>query len=66
MFAEELLNYNSNLVMASFDADSLFINIPLQETIDLGVELLFNDKPNIDGFTITDFMSYLPLPCLSY
>ena len=26
-----------------------------QETIDLSVELWFNDKLNIDGFTITDF-----------
>ena len=30
--------------MASFDVESLFINIPLQETIDLCVELLFNPK----------------------
>ena len=58
-FAEELLNYESNLIMASFDVESLFTNIPLQETIDLCVELLFNDKPNIDGFTKTDFHELL-------
>ena len=45
--------------MASLDVESLFTNIPLQETIDLSVELLFNDKPNIDGFTITDFHELL-------
>ena len=50
-FAEDLLNYDSNLAMASFDVESLFTNISLQETIDFCVELLFNDKPNIDGFT---------------
>ena len=55
LFAEELLNYESILIMAGFDVESLFINILLQETIDLCVELLFNDKPNIDGFTITVF-----------
>ena len=33
-FAEELSNYDSNLVVASFDVESLFTNIPLQETID--------------------------------
>ena len=55
LFAEDLLNYESNLIMASSDDESLFINILLQETIDLCVELLFNDKPNIDGFTITVF-----------
>ena len=41
-FAEELSNYDSNLVMASFDVESLFTNIPLQETIELCVDLLFN------------------------
>ena len=55
MFAEETLNYVSNLIMFSFDVDSLFTNMPFQETIDVYVELWFNDKLNIDGFTINDF-----------
>ena len=38
-------------MMTSLDVESHFTNIPLQETIDLCVELLLNDKPNIDGFT---------------
>ena len=59
LFAEELLNYDSNLVMTRFDAESLFTNILLHENIDLCVELLFKDKPNIDGFTITDFHELL-------
>ena len=54
-FVEELLNYDFILVMTSFDVESLFSNIPLQETIDFCVELLFIDKPNIDSFTITNF-----------
>ena len=54
-FAEELLIYDSNLIMANFDVESLFTNTSLQETIVLCVELSFNDKLNIDGFTITDF-----------
>ena len=45
--------------MASFDVESLSTNIPLQKTIDLCVELLFNDKLNIDGLTITDFHGLL-------
>ena len=36
-----------------------FLNIPLQETIDLCVKPLFNDKSTIDGFTITDFHQLL-------
>ena len=50
-----LSNYDSSLVMASFDVELLFTNIPLEKTIDLCVDLLFSDKPNIDGFTKTDF-----------
>ena len=47
--------------MASLDVESLFINIPLQETIDLCVDLLFNNKPNIDGLTKTDFHELLSI-----
>ena len=47
--------------MASLDVESLFTNIPLQETIDLCVELLFNYKPNIDGFNITGFYELLTI-----
>ena len=56
---EELSNYDSNLVMASFDVELLFTNIPLQETFDLCVDLLFNDKPNIYEFTKTNFHELL-------
>ena len=58
-FAEELSNDGSNLAMTSFDVELLFTNIPLQGTIDLCVDLLFNDKPNIDRFTKTDFHKLL-------
>ena len=34
-FAEELQSFDSKLVMASFDIESLFSNIPLKEIIDL-------------------------------
>ena len=39
------------MIITSFDIESLFTNIPLLETIDLAVELLLNDKLNINGFT---------------
>ena len=48
--------------MTSFDVESLFTNIPLQETIDLCVDLSFNNKPNIDKFTKTDFHELLTVP----
>ena len=50
-FSEELLTFDSNLVMASFDIDSLFTNIPLKETVDLCVDILFSNTTNIDGIT---------------
>ena len=49
-FAEELQGFDSKLLMASFDIESLFTNIPLQETIDLCVENLFQDRTNVDSF----------------
>ena len=32
--------------MASLDIDSLFTNIPLNETIDICIEVLYNDNKN--------------------
>ena len=32
-FAEEVFNYDRNLCMASLDVESLFTNIPLEETV---------------------------------
>ena len=63
-FAEELLSFDSNLVMASFDVESLFINIPLKETIDLCVDILFYDRTNIDGIT-KDYFNDLLTICMS-
>ena len=40
--------------MASFNVELPPTNIPLQESIDLSVELWFDDKLNIVDYTITD------------
>ena len=45
-FAEEICQQDSNFNMASLDIDSLFTNIPLDETIDICVDNLCNDKKN--------------------
>ena len=42
---------NANLcknVFVSYDVTSLFTNIPLQETIDIAINLLFNHNPNLN------------------
>ena len=44
-FAEEISQQDSNLHMASLDADSLFTNIPLGETFDISVDNLYNENP---------------------
>ena len=49
-FAEEISQQDSNLHMASLGIDSLFTNIPLEETIDICVDNLYSDNehpPNI-------------------
>ena len=40
-FAEEVVNYDHKLHMASLDVESLFTNIPLEETIKKCVNDLF-------------------------
>ena len=50
-FAEEFLNYDANLIMASFDVESLYGNIPPQEYTDLCADILCQFKTGIDGLT---------------
>lgn len=47
-FAEKLLFYDPNLVIASFNVELLFKNIPLQETI---VDIVFQANTFTDGLT---------------
>ena len=49
--AEELQSLDSKLVMASFDIESLFTKIPLQETIDLCVENYFKDRTHVHNLS---------------
>ena len=42
---------NANLFkkfLVSYDVTSLFTNIPLQETIDIAINLIFNHNPNLN------------------
>ena len=45
-FAEEICKQDPNLYMASLHADSLFTNIPLDETIDISIDSLYKDDEN--------------------
>ena len=58
-FAEELQSFDSKLVMASFNIESLFTSIPLQERIDLSVKNLFKDRTHVDNLSKDSFHELL-------
>ena len=43
-FAKEVINFDHNLFMASLDVESLFTNIPVDETIKNAVDDLFSSN----------------------
>ena len=58
-FAEEICQQDSNLHMVSLDVDSLFTNIPLDETIDICADNLYNDNENPPNIPKHDFRNLL-------
>ena len=58
-FVEEFQSFDSKFVMVSFDIEPLFTNIPLQETIDLCVENLFQDRTHVDNLSKDSFRELL-------
>ena len=48
-FVSQINNANlSNKFLVSYDVSSLFTSIPLQETIDIAINLIFNHNPNLN------------------
>ena len=48
-FVSQIKNANlSGKFLVSYDVTSLFTNIPLQETIDIAINLIFNHSPNLN------------------
>ena len=48
-FVSQIKNPNlSRKFLVSYDVTSLFTNIPLHETIDLAINLIFNHNPNLN------------------
>ena len=58
-FAEELQSFDSKLVMASSDTESLFTNIPFQDTIGLCLKNLFKGRTHVDNLLIDSFRELL-------
>ena len=47
-FVSQIKNANLSKKFVSYDVTSLFNNIPLQETIDIAINLIFNHNPNLN------------------
>ena len=63
-FAEDIRSQNKQFVMASLDVDSLFTNIPLDETIEICVDELFKGKKKnekVNGLTKSQIAQLLKL-----
>ena len=55
VFAKEVRHYSPILTMASMDIESLFTNLPLDETIDICCDELFKDKQRVEGMNRREF-----------
>ena len=66
-FANEIRNFpNANkYVMASFDVENLFTNVPLVETINICLDTLFKTNDNIIGLNKIEFKKFLDLSILN-
>ena len=60
-FAEEIVEQDSEFFMGSLDIDSLFTNIPLEETIYICTNILFENMEKVEGLSKTEFKELLSL-----
>ena len=60
-FVSMLDNKDHHLIMASLDVDSLFTNIPLNETIDIVTNKIYENKRKVNGISKLDFKKLLTL-----
>ena len=60
-FAEEIFEQDSNFYLGSLDVDSLFTNIPLEETINICTELIYDQNDSIEGLNKSVFKELLSL-----
>ena len=60
-FAEEIVNQNSNFIIGSLDVDSLLTNIPLEKTINICCDTLFEETDIYEGYSKYEFKTLLSL-----
>ena len=54
-FAKEVIEQHSGLFMASLDVESFFTNIPLEETVNISCNSLFDNEAKIKNFSRNNF-----------
>ena len=54
-FAEEIVEHDSEFFMGNLDVDSLFTNIPLEETINICTNTLFENTEKVEGLSKIEF-----------
>ena len=54
-FVSMIDKQDNNSFLCSFDIDSLFTNVPLEETIEIVIKNVFGRKKEINGFSKSDF-----------
>ena len=60
-FAEEIVHQDSKLFMGTLDVDSLFTNIPLEETNNICTNKLYNNEDVREGINKPEFKNLPPL-----
>ena len=60
-FAEGICEQEHTLCMGSLDLDSLFTNIPLDETVDICVNQFFENTDTVEGFIKSEHKQLLCL-----
>ena len=60
-FAAEIVEQDSSNFMGSLDIDSLFTNIPLEETIEICTNNLFKNSDIVHGLKKSEFKDLLSL-----
>ena len=60
-FANDITNQNSNCFMASLDVESLFTNVPLDETIKICIDQLFKSEMTGSGLNKKEMFKMLSL-----
>ena len=58
-FAKEVIEQDSGLFRASLGVESLFTNIPLEETINISCDSLFGNEAKINNFSTDNFKKLL-------